>query len=183
MRVFAAILLISCSVALAPGVRAQSPWSISLYGGATTDTITTQIAAGHLHIIGGMIGLAANRRLAYLGSGFSLAAEGQVAQYLTHDPYQTVSLGIGASYDRFPWNAPSTLALYIGPSYAFDPPAIAGQTHPFLNYVSAEFAVQIPQAPQWDAALRLFHRSGAWGLYAHSFDQGTMVGAGLRYRF
>jgi len=31
--------------------------------------------------------------------------------------------------------------------------------------------------------LRLYHRSGAWGLYARNVDQGTMVGAGLRYRF
>jgi hypothetical protein len=183
MRVCAALLLLFCGTVLAPDARAQSPWSISLYGGPTTDTITTQIATGHLHIIGGMVGLAANHRLAKLGSGFSLAAEAQVTQYFTHDPYQTVSLGVGASYDRFPWDTPTTLAVYIGPSYAFDPPPILGQLHPLLNYVSAEFAVQIPQAPQWDATLRLFHRSGAWGLYARSFDQGTMLGAGLRYRF
>jgi len=183
MRICVSILLLSFGLVLAPDARAQSLWSISLYAGPTTDTITTQIATGHLHIIGAMIGLAGNRRLAKLGAGFSLAAEGQVTQYLTHDPYQTVSLGLGVSYDRFPWAAPTTLAVYVGPSYAFDPPAIGGQRHPLLNYVSAEFAIQIPEAPNWDATLRLFHRSGAWGLYAQSFDQGTMVGAGLRYRF
>jgi hypothetical protein len=49
--------------------------------------------------------------------------------------------------------------------------------------VSAEFAIQIPHTDNWDAVLRLYHRSGAWGLYAVQVDQGTMVGAGLRIRF
>jgi hypothetical protein len=182
-RMFAPLALAGALIALPNGAFAQNQWSVSLYGGPTTDTITTQIITGHLHIIGGMVGVAVDHRLANLGSGFSLAAEGQATQYFTHDAYQTVSLGLGVSYNRFPWTTPTTLAVYLGPSYAFSPPPLAGKEHALLNYVSAEFAVQIPDTENLDATLRLFHRSGAWGLYARNVDQGTMVGAGLRYRF
>ena len=176
-------LVFTCAAALSPAkARAQDLWSVTLYGGPTTDTFTSDIITGHLHIIGGMAGIAVNRKLAYLGAGFSLMAEGQATQYFIHDAYQSVSLGIGVSFDRFPWKIPTTLSLYAGPSYAFDPPPIAGIQHRWLNYVSAEFAVQLPGSNRWDAVLRLFHRSGAWGLYAQQVDQGTMVGAGLRLR-
>ena len=130
-----------------------------------------------------MAGVAVNRKIAYLGGGFTLSAEGQVTQYFTHELYETVSLGLGLSFDRFPWDTPTTVSLHLGPSYAFDPPPVSGERHPFLNYVSAEFAIQIPRTDNWDAVLRLFHRSGAWGLYAVQVDQGTMVGAGIRVRF
>ncbi|MFL6691135.1 MAG: hypothetical protein ACJ8IR_13275 [Alphaproteobacteria bacterium] len=177
-------LVLVCGLAFSQQpAAAQGRWSFSLYGGPTTDTITTQIASGHLHLIGGMVGFAVDHKLAYLGSGFSLGAEGQVTQYLTHDSYQTVSLGLGVSYNNFPWTLPTTLAVYLGPSYAFDPPPLAGKEHPLLNYVSAEFAIQVPNMDKLDAVLRLYHRSGAWGLYARNVDQGTMVGMGLRYRF
>ncbi len=179
----AAILALLCGwMVSAGGAAAQDEWSLSLYGGPTTDTITTQIATGHLHIIGGMAGLAANRKLADLGSGFSLMLEGQATQYFTHDAYQTLSLGVGVSFNRFPWSTPTTLAVYLGPSYAFDPPPIEGRPHPWLNYVSAEYAMQIPHTDNLDWVLRLYHRSGAWGLYARNVDQGTMVGVGLRWR-
>jgi hypothetical protein len=179
----AAILALLCGLAApASRVAAQDLWSVSLYGGPTTDTITTQIASGHLHIIGGMGGLALNHHLADLGSGFSLMLEGQATQYFTHDAYQTVSLGAGVSFNRFPWSTPTTLAVYLGPSYAFGPPPVEGRPHPWLNYVSAEYAMQIPHTDNLDWVLRLYHRSGAWGLYARSVDQGTMVGVGLRLR-
>jgi hypothetical protein len=179
-----ALLTLACTVALSPvAAHAQDLWSATLYGGPTTDTFTSRIVTGHLHIIGGMAGLAVNRKLAYLGSGFSLAAEGQLTQYFTHDFYQTAALGVGVSFDRFPWQTPTTLSMYLGPSYAFDPPPVSGKRHALLNYVSAEFAIQIPHTDNWDAVLRLYHRSGAWGLYAIQVDQGTMVGAGLRVRF
>ena len=179
----AALLALLCGLAASPdNAAAQDEWSFSLYGGPTTDTITTQIATGHLHIIGGMAGLAANHRLADLGSGFSLMLEGQATQYFTHDTYPTVALGVGVSYDRFPWSTPTTLAVYLGPSYAFDPPPVGGRPHPWLNYVSAEYAMQIPHTDNLDWVLRLYHRSGAWGLYARNVDQGTMVGVGLRLR-
>lgn len=183
IRLFAWAVAVWGGAAGGTAAGAQDLWSVSLYGGPTTDTITTQIVTGHLHIIGGMAGFAIDRHLAYLGSGFSLAAEAQATQYFTHDSYQTVSLGIGISYNRFPWTTPTTLSVYLGPSYAFDPPPIAGSQHALLNYVSAEFAMQLPQTENWDAVWRLYHRSGAWGLYARNVDQGTMMGLGLRYRF
>jgi hypothetical protein len=164
--------------------RTEDLWSATLYGGPATNTISSEIIAGHLQINGMMIGLAIDRKLAELGSGFSLGAEGQLTQYLGDHTYNTGALGIGVRFDRFPWRAPTLLSLYTGPSYATDPPLVPmGHRKALLNYVGAEFAVAIPQTTGWAAALRLYHRSGAWGLYSKDMDEGTMVGVGLRYRF
>lgn len=179
----AALVLLGGLAVRSEAAFAEDRWSFSLYGGPATDTITTQIAEGHIHINGGMAGLAVDHKLADLGSGFAFAAEGQATQYFTQDSYQTVSLGLGVSFSDFPWSAPTALAVYVGPSYAFDPPPLNGKQHALLNYVSAEFAIHVPHTEKLDAVLRLFHRSGAWGLYARNVDQGTMVGAGLRLRY
>jgi hypothetical protein len=166
------------------GARAEDLWSATLYAGPATNTISSEIIAGHLHVDGMMIGVAVDRKLVDLGSGFSLGAEVQLTQYLGDHAYNTGALGVGVRFDRFPWRAPTVLSLYTGPSYATDPPLVPmGHRKALLNYVGVEFAVALPHATGWDAALRLYHRSGEWGLYSNDIDEGTMVGVGLRYQF
>jgi len=51
----------------------------------------------------------------------------------------------------------------------------------FLNFVSIEVAFQVSR--NWDAGLRIYHRSGAWGTYSNTADVGSMLGFALRRRF
>jgi hypothetical protein len=165
----------------------NSPWSATLYGGPSSTAFVTQILGGNFNVNGGMVGLAVDRGLFKLGSGISLAAEFQVTQFFGKYTYNTGALGLGIRFDEFPWSDsfPMSFAIYTGPSYAPNAPLILDpQPHDdpkFLNFVGVEWAFQMNR--NWDAALRIYHRSGAWGTYSNTADVGSMIGIGLRRRF
>ena len=164
-------------------------WSATLYGGPWTQRVVSQIVEdGNYDVSGAMAGLAVDRRLLAFGAGFSLAAEGEVTQNFAGPAFTTFAFGLGVRYDNFPWDLPTSIAAFSGPSYAIDPPIEQYQTdrhqHPFLNYVALELAVGVPHhARHWDAVIRIFHRSGAWGVYSINADEGSTIGVGIRARF
>lgn len=139
-----------------------------------------------------MIGLAVDRQLGELGWGFSLDGEGQVTHFAGDRNYTTLNLGLGLRFHDFPWAAPTSVALFTGPSWADRPPLIGtGSFHgtpikfgrrKFLEYVGAEFAISISQDHDWSGLVRFYHRSGAFGLFADNADEGSMVGIGIRRR-
>ena len=190
-RVFA--VLAGIMLVPAPACAAGEPWSLSIYTGPWTQRIFTQIVGdGRYDVNGIMLGAAIDARLFRLGWGFSLAAEGQIIQSVTGHIFTTFAGGLGFQFDEFPWSdrLPTSVSVYTGPSYAVDPPAewvvYAGRTRPqhsFLNYISIEFAVAIPRSIHWDGVFRIFHRSGAWGVYSINADEGTTLGLGARYRW
>lgn len=163
-------------------------WSATLYGGPWTQRVVSQIVVdGNFDVSGGMVGMAVDRRLVRLGWGISLAAEGQVTQNFAGPAFTTFAAGLGFRV-KLPFALPSSFAFFTGPSYAVNPPIEQYNTdrhqHPFLNYVGIELAVAIPHHERhWDAVLRIYHRSGAWGLYSINADEGSMIGIGLRARF
>jgi len=165
----------------------NSPWSATLYVGPSSTQFVTQILSGNFDVNGGMVGLAVDRGLFRLGSGISLAAELQVTDFFGKYAYQTGAFGLGLRFDEFPWSdtVPMSIAIYTGPSYAPNAPLIEDpqphQDPKFLNFVSLEFAFQMND--DWDAALRIYHRSGAWGAYSNTADVGSTIGIGLRRRF
>ncbi len=183
---------------LAPNLLAASAahaadgngWSATLYGGPASYSRASDIFNGRGRLNGAMFGLAVDKRLIDLGSGISIGAEGQVTEYAITHTYTTVALGLGLRFDRFPWNNTS-LAIYSGPSYAPNSPEITDHQYgpsfrmvKFLNYISVEFAVAIPgHERHWDAVMRIYHRSGAWGVYSDNVDEGSMIGFGLRAKF
>lgn len=171
----------------APAAKAESPWSATLYAGPASTKFVTQILGGDFEVNGGMAGIALDRGLFRLGSGISIGAEVQVTQFFGSYTYNTGALGLGIRFDEFPWSdrLPTTFAIYTGPSYApnariiKDP--VPHQDPKFLNYVGVEAGVGMGR--KWDAVLRIYHRSGAWGLYSNTADVGTMIGLGIRRRF
>ena len=178
-------------VGLAGGTASAGPWSATLYGGPTTQRVFTQIVGdGQFNVSGGLVGLAVDRRLVRLGWGISVGAEGQITQDFGEHTFNTFALGLGLRFDEFPWSdsVPMSIGIYSGPSYATDPPAelyVPNRRQiPFLNYFGLEVAVAIPHHERlWDAVMRIYHRSGAWGLYSINADEGSMIGVGLRARF
>jgi hypothetical protein len=165
----------------------SSPWSATLYAGPSSTKFVTQILGGDFEVNGGMAGLALDRGLFKLGAGISLAAEVQATEFFGSYSYGTGAIGLGFRFDEFPWSdrVPTTFAIYTGPSYSpnaviiKDP--VPHQDPKFLNFVSVEAGVGISR--KWDAVFRIYHRSGAWGLYSNTADVGTMIGLGLRRRF
>lgn len=184
----AAFLIISGTTS-ALASDGHTGWSATLYGGPATQRIFTQIVGdGKFDVNDGMIGLAVDKRLIRLGWGISIAGEGQVTQFFGTHAYDTFALGVGLRLDSTLWNLPTSLAIYSGPSYAIDPPielyVKSRKQHPFLNYIGIEIAVAIPHHERhWDAVLRIYHRSGAWGVYSINADEGSMIGIGIRAKF
>ena len=188
---------LSCLVAVALaatmlfcGPAQAGSWSATIYGGPASNSRASDIVDGRGRFSGGMIGLAIDRDIFNLGWGVSFGAELQVTHYLFGNNYTTGALGIGFRFHDILWGH-NSLAIYSGPSYALDPPHVPDNFYgpsykmrKFLNFIGVEFAVPVPWDPRhWDAVLRLYHRSGAWGLYSINVDEGSMVGIGLRAKF
>ena len=168
----------------------ESKWAVSLYAGPSTNYIFTEVVAGRFHWADTMVGLAVDRKLAYLGWGWTLQGEAQITQHFLGHTYNTAALGLGLEFDRFPWSEslPTSFAFYTGPSYTTNAPqqysrAKFGSKKALLNYVSVELAFGIPNTPNWDVEFRTFHRSGAWGFYTLDADENSMIGIGIRRRF
>lgn len=187
MRLRSVFALAAAAALWAGAASAESPWSATLYAGPSSTKFVTQILGGDFEVNGGMVGLAVDRGLFKLGGGVSLAAEAQVTQFFGDYSYSTGAFGIGIRFDEFPWSdsVPTTFAIYTGPSYAPNAPIIKDpvphQDPKFLNFVSVEAGVGLNR--KWDAVLRIYHRSGAWGAYSNTADVGTMIGLGFRRRF
>ncbi|HUO90122.1 MAG TPA: hypothetical protein VMU08_13165 [Rhizomicrobium sp.] len=174
---------------LGAGRAEAGPWSITLYGGPATHTIFTDFLAGRYTWDSGMIALAADRRIAHVGWGIDLVAEGQIQQFAFGHGYTSLALGIGGEFHGFPWKdrVPTTVSIFAGPTYSFGPPQIYpsdefGSRKSLLNYVSLEVAVGLPQTRHWDVVFRIYHRSGMWGIYTLDPDEVTVIGGGIRLR-
>jgi hypothetical protein len=191
------LLAIASLIATIDSALAQpfaDKWSASVFIGPTTTKFFSQIFLdGDYAASGAAFGINADRRLAYLGWGFTLVAEGLVTQGIAGRADTTASLGLGLEFTGFPWQArwPTSFSFFTGPSYSFDPPSLGGpegneqffQRRHLLNYVGIEFAAALSRAGKWDGIFRIFHRSGVFGLYSKDADEGTMMGLGIRHRF
>jgi hypothetical protein len=189
-------LLVLFAVLPAPAAQAMpsnGPWSVTLYAGpATTKFFGAVFTSGRLQANAMMVGLAGDGRLLYLGEGISLAGEAEITQYGFGHSNTTFSVGMGFQVNApFGWDR-LRLSIYDGPSYAVDPPYTSIGYHSIVypaqrkkweNYVTLEIAVGLSSQSNWDVVGRLFHRSGAWGLYTDSDDDGLAVGLGLKYKF
>jgi len=190
-------MLMTCLLMLIPlsasaNEAMDQPWRISGFGGIATRNDTTQVFLhGQFHPDGERLGFAVDRALADLGSGFTLEGEGAVATFLTKSSETSFDLGLGVRYSFPVLGNESSVAMFTGPSFADQPPLIATGTwhgapinykrNPWLNYVGAEIATAV--APDWNAVLRYYHRSGAFGLFQPNADEGSTFAVGLQYRF
>ena len=185
-------------LALASGTAAHAeavngPMSVTVYlGPATTKYFGAVFTSGRMQPNAMMVGLAGDARLLYLGEGISLGVEAEITQYGFGHSNTTFSLGWG-----FQANAPFGLShtrfsVYDGPSYAIDPPytsigyrgiVYTADRDKLENYVTLEYSVALSSDSNWDGVIRMFHRSGAWGLYTNGDDDGLAFGLGLKYRF
>ena len=174
-----AMLPISCAQAQ------DASQSLTLYGGPATRRYVSDIFLhGNFDLDGVLLGVAYDRRLAALGGGFTFEGELQVNHLFMDHSYSSISGGAGLRYDTTRWiGRPSSFAVYTGPSYADDGAQSTGKRNHFLEYVSLEFAVSSINKSNWDGVIRMYHRSGAFGVYGKNTDTGSTFGIGIRRRF
>jgi hypothetical protein len=178
------LALLPCALHAAPSGQ-DRPWSATFYAGPSSNSHFSWIFRGRAQVNGGMEGIAADGRLIRLGSGWSIGLEGEATAFQGKYQYETAGAG---PYVRFAFRGPDdwpmSFTLSSGPSYATDPPVgpfLTGKK--WLNFVGFEYALGTPHSRGWDLAFRIYHRSGAWGLYSDNSDEVTAFGIGLRKRF
>lgn len=168
-------------------------WAATLYAGpSTTKFLGAALQKLNLEPTGVMFGLAVDRPFLNLGWDVALSGEGQITQYGFGHSNTSFALGAGMQAND-PFGIRGTmLSFYTGPSYALDPPytsiGYSNNLFPawrvkFQNYIAIEYAVSLTPSQNWAAAFRLYHRSGAFGLYTESDDDGLAVGLGIRHNF
>jgi hypothetical protein len=162
-------------------------WSLAAFAGPVSHNDTSDVFTGKGDFNqGGLTILALSKKMLFLRYGFSIEAEGQVGQHFGRLHEQELNLVLGVRFYAFPWSRalPTSFAIYVGPSYEDWSSHGVGNRHNFENYFGAEVAVSAPWAPKWAAIVRYHHRSSI-GTLLHSTvtDDGTMFGAGIKYRF
>jgi hypothetical protein len=185
--------IVAIVAAMMPLRAEDRPWSVSVYyGPATTKYFCAFLQTFDMHPTSTMLGVALDRRLLPLGYDISIAAEAQATAYFFGHTNTTYGLGLGLQFDRLFGYDRAHFSIFMGPSYATDPPYTSiGYKHrtykaardTFLNFVSFELAVGLPKTKNWDMVFRMYHRSGMFGVYSNSDDDGLMFGLGARYRF
>ncbi len=187
------VALVLLSILALPVSAHDKPWSVTVYfGPSSTKYFGAVFTSGRLQPSAAMLGIAADRRLLYLGEGISVGSEVEIGQYGFGHSNTVFSAGIGFQASEPFGLAHTRFSVYDGPSYALDPPLTSigyhGMSYPalrrkLLNYVTLEYAVALSSNSRWDGVIRMFHRSGAWGWYSIGDDDGLTFGLGLKYRF
>jgi len=93
---------------------------------------------------------------------------------------------------RFPWSHYLVTTLAAGEGISYDTHRIyvengitANSSPRFLNFLTLEITLALPEYPYLELVGRLHHRSGCWGLY-YPYNQhpgSNNVGIGIRYYF
>jgi hypothetical protein len=185
-----AFLILALTVPAAHAASINGPLTVTLYAGpSSTKFFGAVLQSLKLQPTGAMVGVAVDGRLLYLGQGISLAGEAQVTQYFWGHENTTVALGLGFQFkDIFGWRRVDW-SIYAGPSYATDPPFVSigyrGRLYPaarnkYLNFVGIEWAVGLGHDSPWQGVFRVYHRSGLYGVYSESDDDGIALGWGIR---
>ena len=169
----------------------NEPWAVVVYYGPSNTKFFGAVTRSGFDQRGPMLGLSVTRQIWDLGSDISFGTEGKVTHYFGHEN-TSVALGIGLQFCNIFGLTRISFSIYSGPSYATDPPSTSigyrGVVYPaerekYLNHVGMELAIGLPQTSKWDGVLRLYHRSGVFGLYSINNDDGLALGVGFRHNF
>ena len=172
--------------------RPVGPWQVEAWGGFLNpdDFTSIMFTPWNTEIRSeGIFGIGAGREVYDFGYGFSLDL-GLLAAHRPDEGGYEVGLPATFNYD-LPWREtlPMRLRVAIGPSYitTITPTERRkdddNQGSKLLNMFSPEVEVGLPGAPEFNAFVRLHHRSGIFGLIDGVTGGSTYVTGGVRYRF
>lgn len=186
---FLALTCVFCAYALSE----ERNWAATVYAARVSGERTWQDIIkdplGTRYVDAYLLSAALSREYAKTRSGaLRFEAEGQlVYNFGDQDHWEINAVPIVARWGRFPWShrVATSAAFGLGLSYAFDLPEVEveleNDTEHLLVYWMAEITAGPATAP-WQVALRLHHRSVAWGLMGE--DGGVnAIGLGVRYQF
>lgn len=180
-------MLLVAGLLLFPAAAAAEPqWGATLYGARLTinsfgDTLFGEARYGDSHLVG----LGLSRKIGAYKDLVGFEVEGQAVKHFGDQDHEEFNALIVARWLAFPWDRylDTSFAVGEGISYATAEPALEDKGQQWLNYILLELAFAAPSLPQWEAVVRVHHRSGVFGLYNGVRDASNALGFGLRYRF
>lgn len=152
--------------------------------GRAHDVFTGDLAFQDANLIVGAFGWTMGR---FCCDALHLELEGQVGKWTRDQTNWEFDLAVIGRWREFPWSRvlATSVAWGIGPSYATEEPAVEiavnGGSERWLCYWMAEITAGPPKG-NWEALVRVHHRSAAFGLFGELGGSNTLL-AGLRYRF
>jgi hypothetical protein len=170
----------------------RRPWFVTGYYGFGTDGDITQfpgISHDSQFVRSFFIDLAAGREIWQIMEPLALEVEGQALKHFGMQTHFEFDLALGLRWHAFPWDAyvDTSFAVFNGLSWATQKPQIEierrRKTAHLLNYVAIEFDFSLPEEPEWALAIRLHHRSGAWGSFDGVYGGSNFFSLGVRHRF
>jgi len=166
-------------------------WALTLYGGlyaqdSIGDVYTLQAKfPDNTHL---MV-LALSREIWRYQNWCAFEVEGQVGKHFGEMHHWEFNGLLDIRWLRFPWDHCVDTSFMVGDgfSYATEVPRVEAAAHGdarhLLNYLVFELALGLPQQPQWDAIIRVHHRSGIYGLFGGVHGGSNFVTGGIKYKF
>jgi len=166
----------------------EGPWAITLYEAVIVEIDMVKVPYNLKRVNWNyrLVSLALSRRVGHIGTPIRLEVEGQVVKHtLGNDNYEMNGLFV-TRWIAFPWNhvLGTSFAFGAGLSLASTLPS-EHQIHsnPLLAYLLWELDFYAPPLPSWQLALRLHHRSGAYGTFNGVYAGSNYVGWGIKHTF
>lgn len=169
----------------------QYKWALTLYGGLYVqdhirDVYTCQ---GKFPDDAYLMVLALSRELWRYKNWCAFEAEGQIGKHFGDMHHWEFNGLLDIRWLLFPWDKYVDTSFMVGDglSYATEIPEVElaedEDAQRLLNYLVFELALGLPQYPQWDAVIRLHHRSGIFGLFGGVHHGSNFVTGGIKYKF
>lgn len=172
-----------------PETEEKAPgWSVSIYAGAVTRTRFGQILSTKTDFRGSYVAaLAAGRTIFSHGSFARWEVEAQVARHWGKQHHWETNAALLLRWTRFPWDEylSTSVALGVGPSYAWKTPALERKRHERtsrgLVFMPFEITAGPPGGHEWETFLRVHHRSGAYDVISRGGGSNFIVAGFRRY--
>jgi len=179
-----------CTADVATAQAGFQDTALTVYAGRLTDGDWQESFGPGTHFIDSDLVVAALSRTLHRSAdaSYSWEVEGQIGKHSGIQDHREYNLLGAVRWHHLPWHEKfkSSAAFGLGVSYASEVPLaevtiIKGASEKLLAYWHLELTLG-PRDSDWQASLRLHHRSTAFGLYG---DHGgsNAVTLGVRYEF
>lgn len=190
-----ALICLACILAQPAQGSAESQkelpsYAITIYSGVMTDDNWRKSVTGQADLVDSYILTGAATWTFYRprNNWFSLELETSISQHFGTSHNLELCLPIATlRWEYFPWDKyiDTSLATGYGLSFATERPQaeidLDGKSEQLLLYFHYEAEFALPNSP-WALALRLHHRSPAYGMFGHN-GWSNFLTAGVRYSF
>jgi hypothetical protein len=171
--------------------KREDPWAITLYTAVIVEIDMVKVPYRMDRVNWGyrLASLALSRRVGRIGRPLRLEVEGQVTRHTKgNDNFELNGLFV-SRWVSFPWNEVmgTSFAFGAGLSWASSLPLYEHDhqihSNQLLAYLLWEIDLYAPPLPDWQLALRLHHRSGAYGAFRGVYAGSNYVGWGIKHTF